>query len=268
MKKFFAIFTAVVLMPASHTMAGWRGGPFSNNNAIPSGDDGVYEAIAIMENGTGLYRFGVRNNGVSTQVAAGFGGGAGAPVDSSNVQFNAGLLSAFSSNVWYYKGITYYGVTWGIANSDMGIVAATGNASSTVAAGLATNNGFVLNNPSGNNIGFANSNFIAKFRDNGPAFRFSGTGQVTFTGNADTVTTNEAINITATNNLNSTNVTSPIVSPGGGTFNQTNTQSFNQNSANSFQRQGTGGEASDFPQRGHVRKFVVFGTKVSHVVAP
>ena len=135
MKKFFAIFTAVILMPSSQIMA-WTGGPFSNDNALPGGDDGIYEAVATMSNGVGLFRFGVRNNGVSSQAFAGGGGGGGATTTtqsaSSNVQFNAGLLNAYSSNIWYYKGISYYGTCFGMANSKLGIVSAVGNATTTV----------------------------------------------------------------------------------------------------------------------------------------
>jgi hypothetical protein len=272
------------------SMAGWRGGPLSNNNALPGGDYGVYEAIATMTNGTGLYRFAVRNNGADSQAA--FGGTTGpAGITSSNVQFSAGLLNAQSSHVWYYKGITYYGVALGSANHDMGIVSATGNATNNIPEPLVTSNGVVINGSTGNNIGFANSNFIAKFRDKGPAFRFSGTGQVSFTGNADVVASVEAINpVTvaeggiftpvdgigagndldpgAFNNVTSQNVASTVTSPGGGSATLTARAGTSESSFSSNTRVGTGGEDGDFVQRGHVRKFVVFGTKVSHIVAP
>ena len=301
MKKFFAIFTAVVLMPTSQIMA-WQGGPFSNNNPLPGGDDGVYEAVGTMSNGVGLFRFAVRNNGTSSETQAGGGGGGTGATQtvgtSSNVQFNAGLLGAQSSNVWYYKGIAYYGTCFGIANSDLGIVSAIGNASST--AGINT---VVVGNPpqvvilpgintaivggsAGGNVGFANSSFIAKMRDKGPSVRFSGRGQISFTGNVDTVVEIEAINpanqtggvftpvpingVNAGNTTQTThNVTSSTqTSPGGGTTNATFAGTTNQTSLDSYTRLGTGGEDSDFEQRGHVRQFLVFGTKVSSTVSP
>lgn len=300
MKKFFAIFTAVVLLPVSQTMA-WVGGPFSNNSSLPGGDDGVYEAIATMTNGVGMYRFGVRNNGTSSQAFGGNAAGGGGAVAStpSNVQFNAGLLNAFSSNVWFYKGVTYYGTTFGMANSDMGIVSAIGNASASVGGEvpnpgvgqiiIPSINGAVIGTSSGNNIATANSSWVAKMEDKGPAFRFSGRGQINFTGSADIVSTVEAINPvnvsagdgsftaigvgagTAAGNTNTTasvNTTSPVTSPGGGTFTQVNNASTSESSISSYSRVGTGGEASKFEDRGHSRKFLVFGTKVSHTVSP
>ena len=305
MKKFFAIFTAVVLLPVSQTMA-WTGGPFSNNNPLPGGDDGIYEAIATMSNGVGMYRFGVRNNGVSSQAFAGGGGGGGGATTtqaaSSNVQFNAGLLNAFSSNVWFYKGITYYGSAFGMANTEMGIVSAIGNASTSVGGEvpnpsqgqivLPSINGAVIGGLSGNNVGFANSSWLAKMQDKGPSYRFSGRGQVNFTGAADTVTSVEAINPvtivtggdagefapitgigsgTAPGNSDTTtsvNTTSPVTSPGGGTFTQTNNASTSATSFSGDSRVGTGGEESEFGERGHARQFLVFGTKVSHTVSP
>lgn len=297
MKKFFAIFTAVVLLPVSQTMA-WTGGPFSNNSSLSGGDDGVYEAIATMSNGVGLYRFGVRNNGASSQAAT--AGGTATTATSSNVQFNAGILNAYSSNVWFYKGITYYGTAFGMANSDMGIVSAVGNATTSVggevpnpALGqvvLPSINGAIIGGPAGNNIGFANSSWVAEMQDKGPAFRFSGRGQVNFTGAADVVATVEAINpVTVAANgvftpvttvgtagtqagntatTTSASTASTITSSGGGTLNGTATAGQSETSFNSYSRVGTGGEANDFEDRGHSRKFLVFGTKVSHTVTP
>jgi hypothetical protein len=308
MKKIFAIFTAVILMPASQSMA-WTGGPFSNGNALPGGDDGVYEAVATTSNGLGIYRFAVRNNGVSSETAGtGATGTNGATTVSSNVQFSAGLLAASSSNVWYYKGITYYGTAFGTVNSDAGIVACVGNATSNspiiggtqgqggntgtaFATGTGGTNGAVIHGPAGNNIGYANSSWLAKIKKReSPTLRFRGTGVVSFVGEATAVAEVEAINptvvtpggtftpvttvggtanptgnslVTTSNKVNSTSTTS-----GGGTLNGGAVARQSQVSFRSSTRVSTGGEDSDFSQRGHSRKFVIFGSRVSASVAP
>ncbi len=123
MKQVFAVITALVLMPALNAQA-WIGGPWSNGSYNQTGDDGVYEAIATTTNGVGMYRWAVRNNSSSIPAPA----DATAALQQSNVQFG-GLIAAANSNVWYYKGVTYYGRCFGIVNSGMKIVSVTGNAS-------------------------------------------------------------------------------------------------------------------------------------------
>jgi len=61
MKKGIGLFLAVVLMPAMSAQA-WIGGPWSANTYASNGDDGVYEAVATMTDGVGMYRWGVGNN--------------------------------------------------------------------------------------------------------------------------------------------------------------------------------------------------------------
>jgi hypothetical protein len=125
MKKAFAVFCALVLMPGLNAQA-WVGGPWSNNNSQPTGDDGIYEAVATMTNGTGMYRWAVRNqSGGATATASDVNV---LTAQSGNVLFGGGSLGTWSSNVWYYKGITYYGRAFGTVNSSMGIVSVIGNA--------------------------------------------------------------------------------------------------------------------------------------------
>jgi len=312
MKKAFAIFTAVILMPAAQSMA-WTGGPFSNNSRFAAGDDGVYEAIATTSNGLGIYRFAVRNNGSSSEDATSGGTNPnGSTAISSNVQFSAGLLAASSSNVWYYKGITYYGPAFGTVNSEAGIVACVGNAESNqpsvgalqgqagnagtaFTAGTGGANGVVIAGPQGGNIGFANSSFTAKIKnkdDKSPTIRFSGTGEVSFVGEASVIAEVEAINpVTITPGgvftsfgpvqaggitsepgnyvVNTGTVTqSPTTSTGGGSTTSTEASAEYAYSFNSTTLVSTGGEDGDFSQRGHVRKFVVFGSRVSMTVTP
>ena len=66
MKKLFALFCAICLMPSFSAHA-WIGGPFSNNSFFgENGDDGVYEAVGFptsgVSNGVGIFRWAVANN--------------------------------------------------------------------------------------------------------------------------------------------------------------------------------------------------------------
>jgi len=125
MKKFFAIFLALTVVPTFNTYA-WVGGPFDGNNLTPEGDDGIYEAVAIPRtgNGLGMYRFGVNNrNPGGTAFTNGQVGG------TANVQFG-GQFGAYNQHVWYFNGQAYYGVCFGSVNSAVGgLVSCTGSAS-------------------------------------------------------------------------------------------------------------------------------------------
>jgi len=157
MKKIFAIFCALVLLPSFNVNA-WVGGPFSNNNYFgENGDDGVYEASASGINGIGLFRFAVGNNfsgttDLTTQATTNVitqGGAVVAvlpvfPINSGNLTF--GGFGA-DSNIWFLRGVSYKGETTGTVNSVRGVVAAVGTArSSTGPTGLDTpdivNSGF------------------------------------------------------------------------------------------------------------------------------
>lgn len=260
MKKGFAVFVALVVMPLAPANA-WVGGPFGNNSGLSQGDDGVYEAVAICSNGMGLYRFGVRNNpGTTTGTVQ---------TSSSNVEFNAGLLTGRSSNIWYYRGISFFGTCLGSVNSTMGSVAVVGNAAATsngnspvispsppIVAGAAVTppgTGIVINtpsttgfsntsntiiNPAGGNVGFANSNFLAKLGPKGRVRTFKGSGVISFVGNSlDTETHTIQRVETIVNGTVTTTITS--------------------------ERAYGAGENENFSQRGHKRKFRVSGSQVS-----
>lgn len=252
MKKVFAVFSAVILMPAYSSFA-WIGGPFSQNSYFENGDDGVYEAIAATSNGVGLYRFAVRNNGVSGESAAGVVNG----LHDSNVFFNGGLIQATSSNVWYYKGITYLGPCFGTASIELGIVTAIGNASSTFGGGAGqgginpggvtqgVNNITIANPTAARNIAFANSNWTATITQEFPLVRFRGHGTVSFVGaTVDTTVRTVTFNHPVQNLPDGTTVTRTTV--------------FTDSE----------GDDEDFSQVGHRRRILVYGTKVSHRVFP
>lgn len=167
MKKIFTVFCAICLMPTFSAQA-WIGGPFSNNSFFgEDGDDGVYEAAASAFNGIGLYRIVVGNDfdGVNpTRVNSSFGP---TPGTASNIYSGNVVIGAYGSsfsNVWYYEGVFYAGVTQGTASSVMGTVTAFAEARDD--RGLGAN--------------LMSSSFIANFQGTGkflPAHIFSGSGQ-------------------------------------------------------------------------------------------
>lgn len=138
MKKFFAVFSAVCLIPGFNAFA-WVGGPYSNNSFSElGGDDGVYEAIGTARNGIGLYRIvvgnsfpGVNPNAVQSSVPsqAGVNGDLTVIVpglNSGNIFF--GALGANSSNIWVFEGVSYFGNVIGTVNSAQGRVFGVGTA--------------------------------------------------------------------------------------------------------------------------------------------
>ncbi len=279
MKQIFAVFCAIILMPGMSAHA-WVGGPWSNNSPLESGDDGIYEAVGTMTNGTGMYRWAVRNNGVST---GGVTSTSATDSTSSNVMFGGGILGASSSNVWYYRGIVYYGPAFGTVNSAIGIVSVVGNAAtntdSQAFTGASSNiNGVSLAGPPagadatpnvtvipgspgdpGNGIpptapgvivtpagGLAVQNIgfansaFTAKIKDGAGRRFSGSGTISFSGVPDILT----------RSFTFTGVTIP------------------SGSAISESITSTGGEDSNFEQVGHKRHFKVMGSQVSTVVLP
>lgn len=133
MKKLFALFCAVCLMPTFSAQA-WIGGPFSNNSFFePAGTDGVYEATATALNGIGLYRFtvgnefpGVNPQGVQASVPSQIPNtGNNNPIIVPGIasgNFVIGGLANTFTNVWYFRGIQYFGTTLGTVNAVSGKV--------------------------------------------------------------------------------------------------------------------------------------------------
>jgi hypothetical protein len=197
MKKFFAIFLALTVVPTFQTYA-WIGGPFSNNSHTPNGDDGIYEAVAIPRgaaltgaapgsglNGVGLYRWGVTNNSTGTT------GGEG------NVLFGS---MAFLNNqhVWYLNGAVYYGMCFGTVNSIVDTIHVVGSArdfvpitNSFIGGGIGPAGGTTPVTPPtvANN---ATSHFTAKVRRGSYFFagrNFQGSGRVSTATALDPSTT-------------------------------------------------------------------------------
>jgi hypothetical protein len=205
MKKIFALFCAVFLMPSFSAQA-WIGGPFSNNAFFgETGADGVYEATASAVNGLGIYRIVVGNqfqgvgtaqlqntgNNTSTVINGNGGGGGGGgggtsvrPIDFTQIRSGNTVIGVFGSywtNVWYYRGVSYRGRTLGTANFAAGTVMATGQAYSTEAVNSI--GGTVPQDLTPN--ASINSSFRAQVRSSGKliaarTFRGTGVAQVRF----------------------------------------------------------------------------------------
>lgn len=158
MKQIFALFCAFVLLP-SYTSHAWIGGPFSNNSHFPTGEDGVYEAIATGQAGVaavGIFRFAVANNtpGLPSTLPA-------TSVRSGNV-FIGFLGVTPVSNIWFIDGLRYVGTSLGTVNEA---------ASMVIAGGSATRAGATVD-----------SNFTANIQRRGhfvPVVGFTGVGNAT-----------------------------------------------------------------------------------------
>ncbi len=174
MKKIFALFCAVVLMPSFSAHA-WVGGPFGNNSFFgQNGDDGVYEAAATGKNAIGLYRIvvgnafaGVNPTGVNASIPATTTRPTGTVVTVPGISSGNVVIGAYGSpfnNIWYYEGLFYAGNTFGTASSVRGTVTAFGDARDN--RGTGTNH--II------------SRFVARFESGGdfiPARVFSGSGR-------------------------------------------------------------------------------------------
>ncbi|MCB1089516.1 MAG: hypothetical protein KDM63_20930, partial [Verrucomicrobiae bacterium] len=53
MKQAFGIFAALVLVPSLQVQA-WVGGPWGHESYQANGDDGVYEAVGTLTDGTAM----------------------------------------------------------------------------------------------------------------------------------------------------------------------------------------------------------------------
>ena len=153
----------------------WIGGPFSNNTFFgQEGDDGVYEAAATARNGIGLYRIvvgndydGVNPQGVNASVPSNVVFQPGTIVQVPGINSGNVVIGAYGSsfsNVWFYEGVFYAGITLGSASSVRGTVTAFAEARDNRGTGA-------------NSL---NSRFVARFQGSGgfiPARVFSGFGQ-------------------------------------------------------------------------------------------
>lgn len=155
MKKIFAIFCAIILMPTLNCHA-WVGGPFSNNSFFgENGDDGVYEASASGVNGIGLFRFVVGNDfqgsqdistAPTTVIIRDFFGNIVGQFTTLGINSGNTVIGGFgtTSNVWFVRGVSYSGSTQGSVNSVSGRVIGVANAGDSTNS-LLLSSGFKAN---------------------------------------------------------------------------------------------------------------------------
>lgn len=172
MKKLFAIFCAICLMPSFSAQA-WIGGPFSNNSYFGlGGDDGIYEAIATGANTLGYYRIVIANNSGSIGTPTTTTQAAGTPPSINGVLASGnGIIGGQgnqSTSLWYVEGITYAGRAFGTVSMWAGAI-----------TGMSTADEVTVNDYL---AGTVSSQFTAAFQNTGaliPSRAFFGAGVLT-----------------------------------------------------------------------------------------
>lgn len=174
MKKLFAIFCAVCLMPSFSAQA-WIGGPFSNSSYFgTSGVDGVYEAVATGPNTIGFVRIVIGNNFAGLQPATpatttGQPIATDPSINGSSFSGNVivGAIGSQANTFWFSQGISYAGRAFGSVQENNAIF------------GIATANG--VSPAPGYTVGdVLNATFTAGFQNTGGgivARRFFGAGR-------------------------------------------------------------------------------------------
>lgn len=172
MKRFSILIAALSLGLGTHASA-WTGGPFDNGDySVLLERGGVYQATFSFRNGSGMALFN-ENNSFE-------------PASATSV---TGMFSINNRSVFYYKGITYFGVATGIVDVDARRVTGFTNGNSDYAATTPATPGTATGAARPTNIGYnsnlsytANSTFNAKITSTRPVMRFRGSGTVSFTG--------------------------------------------------------------------------------------
>ena len=138
MKKLFAIFCAVCLMPSFSAQA-WIGGPFSNNSyGGQGGSDGIWEGVATGANLVGITRFAIGNvypgiGSPATTAPANVVFPPGIVVTTPSISSGNAVIGAYGSQTtatFYFQGDFYAtGTTFGSVSTASGSVFAVGSAS-------------------------------------------------------------------------------------------------------------------------------------------
>lgn len=191
MKRFSILIAALSLGLATHASA-WTGGPFDNGDySILIERGGVYQATFSFRNGSGMALFN-ENNSFE-------------PASATSV---TGMFSVNNRSVFYYKGVTYFGVATGIVDVDARRVTGFTNGNSDYAATTPADPGVPSGSARPTNIGYnsnlsytANSTFTAKITSTRPVLRFRGSGTVSFMGVPDGEVVDLAYGDTITNGI-------------------------------------------------------------------
>lgn len=204
MKKFGAILSLLALISQSTALA-WIGGPYSNNT-YDGFDGGVFSGTIRGSRCTGLFRF---SQGAEAYV------------------------SPFGDSIVYFKGMTYYGESYGfidtVGGSATGVTNGQNSGNNTgdpggsnfrnnngtgfgVSNGVGTTvnaGGAAINQQFGNiNSAAANASWNGKITSKRPTIRFKGKGEISFFGLGGTISTYESVESTG-------DFFEPRVGPGG-----------------------------------------------------
>jgi hypothetical protein len=179
MKRFFAP-TLVALIAFTQSASAIVGGPFDMGLHSAQLENGVYQAAMTYKNGNGFCYFSPTANIVSPL----------GPQDTAGIA-NRGEIN--NRAVLYYKGITYVGSAFGMADPDANYIQCSINGSSELVNTTTTqnnNNGFFFGSSSTSsssssivtsNRGFGvNGSWEAKFKQTAPVKRFIGKGELVF----------------------------------------------------------------------------------------
>lgn len=182
MKRYFLLAVLFLAFDARQASA-LVGGPFDNGSHNAQLENGIYQAVLTMRNGNGFCYFHPESQIVPADPAA-----------SSSFEPRG---SVRNRAIIYYKGVTYVGSAFGMADPDGRYVQCSINGASefgfTVTQQSTTATGGLLGGITSSNQttvagtvtssarGFTvNGNWDAKIRDTSPTLKFVGKGELVF----------------------------------------------------------------------------------------
>jgi len=176
MKRYFLLAVLFLAFDARQASA-LVGGPFDNGSHSSQLENGLYQAVMTMRNGNGFCYFHPEADIV--------------PEDPSNLLSYQGRGTKQNRAIIYYKGITYVGSAFGMADPESRYIQCSINGGSDLgfsvsqvannAAGVAVSGASVSDVVVRNDRGFTvNGNWEAKIRDTSPTLKFSGKGELVF----------------------------------------------------------------------------------------
>jgi hypothetical protein len=224
MKKFALLTLSLFALQTSAALA-WVGGPWSNNGFSPGAETGTYQAMATMNNGTGLMRFQVTNQASFTTLDT-------------------------DTSVWWYRGATYIGNTTAIVDLTSRIVAGTNTATSEDTNAI---------NDSGTTVERLTASWKAKIRTVAPQIRFDGKGTARVFGDLDDVD----IDTSESQDIEYIVEDILITGPEGDLIVTIDVDNYQQTYSKTVD--STGGQDNSFPDLGKKFNIRVFGSRTSWV---
>lgn len=179
MKRYFLLVLLFLVADARQASA-LVGGPFDNGSHSAELENGIYQAVMTFKNGNGFCYFHPEADIV--------------PEDPNNLLAYQGRGTKQNRAVLYYKGISYVGSAFGMADpesryiqctinggSDLGFSVSQTNTNNNNSGGVNTSGASVSDVVVRNDRGFTvNGNWEAKIRDTSPTLKFTGKGELVF----------------------------------------------------------------------------------------